>query len=236
MEASQALILAGGLGTRLRSAVSGLPKVLAPVGGRPFIDYLLLQLRGNGIQEVTLCVGYKAELVRAHVGDGRAWDLSVRYSHEEQQLGTAGALRLALDGLDDGPFVVMNGDSFFDVPLSALRQKHARSGAWGTLALATGAGARYGRVEIDAAGQILAFHEKGPHASGHFNGGVYVLDRSVISMIAPGTAISLEREVFPALVGRLHGEVFEGFFVDIGVPDDFQRMNDDPTPIQRALA
>lgn len=239
MEATQALILAGGLGTRLRSVVSGLPKVLAPVGGRPFLDYLLLQLRKGGIHEVTLCVGYKAELVRAHVGDGRPWDLSVTYSNEDQPLGTGGALRLAVDSLGDGPFVVMNGDSFFDVPLRGLRETHAQSGAAGTLALAIGAGERYGAVEMDPAGRITAFREKGSRAGAAgdtFNGGVYVLDRSVLSTIAPGTAVSLERDVFPTLAGRLRGEVFESFFVDIGVPDDFQRTNDDPTPIQRAVA
>ncbi len=236
MEATQALILAGGLGTRLRSVVSELPKVLAPVGGHPFLDYLLLQLRRDGIREVVLCVGYKAELVRAHVGNGDRWELSARYSQEDQPLGTGGALRLALDKLGDGPVVVMNGDSFFDVPLRELRERHAQTGAVGTLALASGAGDRYGAVELDGAGRILAFREKGPRGDGLFNGGVYVLDRSVISAIVPGVATSLERDVFPALGGRLHGEAFDRFFVDIGVPEDFERMNDDPTPIQRALA
>jgi NDP-sugar pyrophosphorylase family protein len=236
MEASQALILAGGLGTRLRSVVSGLPKVLAPVGGRPFLDYLLLQLRKDGICEVTLCVGYKSELVRAHVGDGGSWDLSVRYSHEDRPLGTGGALRLALDALGDGPFIVMNGDTFFDISLRELWEKHGQSAALGTLALATGAGERYAAVEVDDAGRILTFHGKGPHASDTFNGGIYVLDRSIVSTIATGTAVSLERDIFPSLVGSLHGEVFDRFFVDIGVPDDFQRTNDDPTPILRALS
>ena len=234
----QAVILAGGLGTRLRAVLPGLPKALAPVAGRPFVEYLLLQLRRHHVADVVLAVGYRAELVERHVGDGSSWGVRARYSREAEPLGTGGALKRAAMLLDGSTFLVMNGDSFFDVPLHDLVARHREAGALGTLALVErpALGDRYGAVETDDAGRVVAFREKGPPTRrGGVNGGVYALEPEVLSAIPDGRPVSLEREVFPALAGRLHGRPYDGYFIDIGVPDDLARIRDDPSPLEQAV-
>jgi len=220
-------ILAGGLGKRLRAELDGRPKSLAPVAGRPFLDYLLAWLRATGFHEVILCVGHKRRQIRRRYARGHNSGLRIVYSIEKRTLGTAGAVRHAARLIRHGTFLVVNGDSFFDVDPAALIAFHRRRRALVTMALAPApGGARYGTVRAAHSGKILKFVEKETARSRHswINAGVYVFDRSVVSRIPAGREVSLEREVFPRLIGeRFYGYPARGYFIDIGMPEDFAR-------------
>jgi D-glycero-alpha-D-manno-heptose 1-phosphate guanylyltransferase len=229
-----ALILAGGLGTRLRTAYAAGPKSLAPVGGRPFLDYLLSWLQTEGVEDVVLCVGYKRSQIRKHVGSGRKWGMRVRYSVEQKLLGTGGAVKKAGRMIGGTRVFVVNGDTFLAVNLREMSAFHRNRKGWGTLAAAKVADARrFGALRLDPTGQITAFEEKsvgsargrGAHPRRRINGGVYLVEKKLLSEIPARGPVSLEREVFARLVGngRLFGFVTDGYFLDIGVPDDFRR-------------
>jgi D-glycero-alpha-D-manno-heptose 1-phosphate guanylyltransferase len=229
-----ALILAGGLGKRLRSAYSSGPKALAPVGTRPFLDYLLYWLRGEGVQEVILCVGYKRSSIQRHVGTGHKWGLRVRYSIERKLLGTAGALKKAGVMLGSNRAFVINGDTFLDVNLGEMIAYHRDRKAWATLAVAKVADARrFGTLRLDSRGRVTSFVEKSASDTDEalacsrlqINGGVYLFEKKLLGRIPARRQVSLENEVFPLLLQkkRLFGFVTDGFFLDIGVPDDFRR-------------
>jgi D-glycero-alpha-D-manno-heptose 1-phosphate guanylyltransferase len=231
---SRACVLAGGLGLRLRSIVEDVPKVLAPVAGRPFLDYILRQLVDQGIRRVTLCTGYRSDAVESFAGTGARWGMELSYSAESKPLGTAGAIAAAWRSLNDERLLVVNGDSYFDVPLDVLWAQHEASGATATIAVRrTTDAARYGTVEIGRDGVVTAFREKGADASGWMNGGIYVLQRAALDGIDPNESASLEQDVFPRLAagsdragGRtLHAVPFEGRFIDIGVPADYRRAD-----------
>lgn len=230
----QALILAGGAGTRLRPVLANLNKPMAPIAGRPFLEYLLLQLKEQGIDEVTLCVGYKAELIQAYFGTGGRWGLRVSYSYETDFRGTAGALRLAKNLIHEDDFFVLNGDSLFDIELCALLRYYRSRKATATLALARiGDMRRYGAVDINEAGQITSFSEKrAGNTGGLINGGVYVFARRMLDFIPEGQMVSLEQEILPNLIGRdLYGLPLNGYFVDIGAPDDYTKLCSAPAPL-----
>jgi len=234
----QALILAGGAGTRLRPVLAELNKPMAPVAGRPFLEYLLLQLKKYGIDEVTLCVGYKADLIQSYVGTGDRWGIQVNYSYETDFLGTAGALKLAEDHIHDEDFFVMNGDSLFDIELRTLMDYHRAMEATATLALAyVNDTQRYGAVGINEAGRIVSFREKREgNKEGLINGGVYVLARKVLDIIPGGQPVSLEQDILPRLIGQdLYGLSLRGYFVDIGVPADYMGLRSKPTPLLAAV-
>jgi len=232
-----AVILCGGLGTRLRPVVPDRPKGLALVGGRPFLEYLFGWLRGAGIHDLILCTGYASEAIREHFGTGGPCGLSLRYSEEAVPLGTGGALRGAEHLISKGTFLVLNGDSIVDVDLERLLIDHLRrkSAATMTLALAPQP-ERYGQVSIGEQQEVLAFAEKeaagasGPaRASRYINGGVYAFQREALALIPPAPpAVSLERSVLPRLIGNgLRGFRSEGYFIDIGVPEDFRRAQEE---------
>jgi D-glycero-alpha-D-manno-heptose 1-phosphate guanylyltransferase len=224
LENVTAVILAGGLGTRLREVVADRPKVLAEVNGRPFLACLLDRLADGGIGRVVLCTGYMAEMISDAFGNGyRGMDLL--YSREEEPLGTGGALRLALPQITSDPVLVMNGDSFCDADLGLFARQHHESGARASLVLAKVADvARYGVVDSDPSGAISSFQEKGSRTgAGMINAGIYLLASSVIAAIPEQQMISLEREVFPPLIGHgLYGFLHKSRFIDIGIPSDYQ--------------
>ncbi|HMB93038.1 MAG TPA: nucleotidyltransferase family protein [Rhodothermales bacterium] len=228
-----AVILCGGLGTRLRGVVDDRPKVLAPVAGEPFLGYLLDHLQGQGISDIVLSTGHLGELVEDYVGSGDRWGVRVRCVREPEPLGTGGALRFVADALDvQEPFLVLNGDTFFSDALSQLVDFHAmRPEAQATLALVeVMQAARYGTVEADPkTGTVTAFLEKQPGRAGSawINAGVYVLDPSLLSTIPPGRNVSLERDVFPRRIGRgLYACPFpDATFLDIGTPEDYARAS-----------
>ena len=235
---TQALILAGGAGTRLRPVVAELNKPMAPIADRPFLEYLLLQLKKHGVEEVTLCVGYKADLIQSYFDAGDRWGVRLSYSHETDFLGTGGAIKRAESFIGAESFIVMNGDSLFDSDLHALMRYHRETNALATLALAQVEDSqRYGVVDVDASGHIVSFVEKGKgRAQGLINAGVYVFARAVLDLIPDGQTVSLERDILPRLIGRgLYGLPSHGYFVDIGVPDDYLGLRSSPSRLLSAV-
>jgi NDP-sugar pyrophosphorylase family protein len=212
----QAAVLVGGLGTRLGALTDETPKPLLPVGGRPFLKWLIDILRHAGAREILLLAGRHAgAVVEAFAADADVYVLT-----EPTPLGTGGALRHALGRLAP-EFLLLNGDSLFDCDLRALAAAEC-DGA--VLALREVADAsRYGSVEFDH-GFVRRFFE-GASGPGLINAGVAKIDRRVIAELAAGQPISIEREVYPQLAaaGRLGGRLFDGDFIDIGTPDDFER-------------
>ena len=225
----QALILAGGQGTRLRPLTLTRPKPVVPLAGRPFLTLMLDWLARHGVEEAILSCGFLADEVRRVLGD-RHGEVALRYVLEDEPLGTAGPVRLALDeGRIVERVLVLNGDVLTDFDLSAQVDAHARTGAAATLALvAVEDTTSYGLVPTGPGGEVEAFLEKGEaagaeeryRATNRVNAGAYVLERSVVERVPPGRAVSFEREVFPALVGEgLFGHPVEGYWVDIGTPE-----------------
>ncbi|HKO07885.1 MAG TPA: nucleotidyltransferase family protein [Alphaproteobacteria bacterium] len=227
LEGLDVLVLAGGLGLRMREALDGGPKLLAPVAGRPFLAYLLDWLAGFGARRIVFALGYGAEAVLDHLAQVQRPGLVLESVVEPQPLGTAGAIRFARSRLSSDPVLVANGDSFVDADLSELVERHRKAGALGTLLCTEVEDAgRYGRVVIDAAGRIAGFVEKGAsHLGGTMiSAGVYLFSRRLLDEIAAGTAASLERDVFERLpAGSLAALAGRYRFIDIGTPESFAR-------------
>jgi D-glycero-alpha-D-manno-heptose 1-phosphate guanylyltransferase len=227
LRACPVLVLVGGLGTRLRSAYADGPKALAPIEGKPFLAYLLKQLADGGLTRVVLCVGYRADQIEQWLGDGKRLGLDVRYSREDEPMGTAGALGLAYSRYARGERILaMNGDSILQLSLAAMWDAHTNRGAEATIALAhVPDTSRYGSVEVDEEGWVTSFHEKsGEPGPGFINGGVYLFEPFVMDTILDGQCRSLEREVLPAQLSRgLLAFKSEGYFIDIGIPQDLTR-------------
>ena len=223
MVAVTAAILAGGLGTRLRSVVRDRPKVLAEIRGQPFLRYLLDQLAAAGVQDIVICTGYLGEQVRATFGDSLG-NMRLVYSQESSPLGTAGTLRLALPLFKSGSVLVMNGDSFCDVDLCFFWDWHLQHEAHASMVLVEAADVgQFGSVEVNHAGKVIGFQEKNvTNRAGWINAGVYLIESCLIDTIPKVGAVSLERTMFPAWVGRgLYGYQSEGKFLDIGTPENY---------------
>jgi NDP-sugar pyrophosphorylase family protein len=217
-------ILAGGLGTRLRTVVSNRPKALAEVGGCPFVTYLLCQLEYYGFRTVILCIGYLGEQVEDALGE-RYGSLRLSYSQEDTPLGTGGSLRLALPLLRSGPVLVMNGDSFCDVDLRDFLRRHEEHRGFGSIVLAEVPDtSRFGRVRIEPDNRVTSFVEKDKDHAGNaglVNAGVYLFNAfpGVPGDIRPA---SLEKDLLPAWIGSgLYGYVARGVFIDIGTPETY---------------
>jgi dTDP-glucose pyrophosphorylase/histidinol phosphatase-like enzyme len=221
----QAVILAGGKGTRLGAITRKVPKPMLPIAGRPFLDYLLEMVERHGYEDILLLGGYLGEVLEAAYDGRRIGGATIRVMREMVPLGTAGALTVARDAL--GPrILMMNGDAFFDINLRALEQASHRSGAMATLALrSVENAARYGRV-VEEQGKVIAFLEKDASRGGPglINGGIYVLKREILDLVS-ALPCSLEQDVFPALVdrGEIRGQEFDGYFLDIGLPETLEQ-------------
>jgi mannose-1-phosphate guanylyltransferase len=221
----QALVLAGGEGTRLRPLTLTVPKPAMPLAGRPFLTFMLDWLAAHGVTESILSCGYRSDGVRRVLGD--IYDgMRLRYVIEEEPLGTAGPVRLAADeGVLADRFLVLNGDTLTDFDLSAEIEQHERTGAQGTLALyGVEDTASYGVVPTDGEGRVVEFLEKVEDPpTNRINAGAYVLEASVAERIEPGRSVSFEREVFPAMAaeGVLYGYMAEGYWIDIGTPERY---------------
>lgn len=226
----QAVILAGGKGTRLGAITRKVPKPMLPIAdGLPFLDYLLEMVERHGYSDIILLGGYLGEVLEAAYNGRRIGGATIRVLREQVPLGTAGALTVAREKLDPR-FLMMNGDAFFDINLRALEQASRQSGAMATLALrSVPDAARYGRV-IEDAGKVVAFLEKDPNRPGPgiINGGVYVLKREILDFVL-SLPCSLEQDVFPALVerGEIRGLTFGGYFLDIGLPETLEQGHRD---------
>jgi mannose-1-phosphate guanylyltransferase len=224
----QALILAGGEGTRLRPLTYTVPKPVLPLAGRPHIAYVIDWLVRHGVDDVVVSCGFLAEGMRrtlADLGQG----VEIHYAEEPDARGTAGAVRFAEDMLGDR-FLVLNGDILCDLDLTALIEQHERTGARATIALYPVSDPRgYGLVHRREHGEITEFLEKPKPDqidTDEINAGAYLLERSVLDLIPPGQAVSIERETFPQLIGEgLYGIRLEGYWIDIGTPDRFLEAN-----------
>ena len=226
----QALVLAGGEGTRLRPLTYTVPKPVLPLAGRPHVAYVIDWLQRHGVDDVVVSCGFLAEGMRKAVAELEP-GVEIRYAEEPDPRGTAGAIRFAEEMLGDR-FLVLNGDVLCDLDLTALIAQHQRTGARATIALhpapdPTG----YGLVHRREDGEITEFLEKPEPGedgidSDEINAGAYLLERSVLDRIPPDRAVSIEREVFPQLIGDgLYGIRLEGYWIDIGTPERFLEAN-----------
>ncbi len=217
------VILAGGLGTRLRSVIPDHPKVLAPIHGRPFITILLDQLRAVGINRIILCTGYKARIVRDRIGE-KYKNVNILYSEESQPLGTGGAIKLAQEKISSEIFVVMNGDSYVNAKLSRFFNWFESSRHTAAIFLTKVDNIkRYGHVVTSKNGKIKKFIEKESSSGpGWINAGVYLLNKKLFKLMPETESFSLEKDFFPSLIGRdLFGYLHETEFIDIGIPKSF---------------
>lgn len=221
-----AILLVGGKGTRLRSAIPTTPKPLASVGNKSFLQLLVQQLRHQGFRQLVMCTGYLADQIESEFGDGSGLDVQIQYSKETQPLGTAGAVKLAERHLGQvSEFLVMNGDSFLEVDLRQLIQFHREHGGLVSLAVVRVEDpSRYGTVQLDTELKVTGFQEKArSNRPGMVNGGVYVFDSSVLKYIPDGP-VSLEKDVFPRLLNKgVYALEQHGMFIDIGTPENYAK-------------
>jgi D-glycero-alpha-D-manno-heptose 1-phosphate guanylyltransferase len=220
----EAIVLAGGLGTRLASRLQGLPKPMAPVAGRPFLEILLTQLRRSGCTRVLLSVGHRHQVIQEHFG--AAFDgMKVDYVAESAPLGTGGAIRLALAGVREESVLVLNGDTFLDADYAEMMRYHAVEDAAVTIAVVSRDDvSRYGGVTLEGR-RIVGFEEKGRSGPGWISAGTYVLARNLAWPAALAEKFSIEFDFFVPEVARLRPAAFkvEGYFLDIGIPEDYDR-------------
>jgi NDP-sugar pyrophosphorylase family protein len=218
-----AFVLCGGLGTRLRPVVNDLPKALAPVGGTPFISYLLRYLENFDVRDVVLCTGYGAGQLEAYCGDGSRWNTRIRYSVEALPLGTGGALKNAEQFVGRDPLLVLNGDSFVCADLGALRSYHSASSSRLTMVVSEVPDqSRFGGVRIASDGAVEGFIEKGSAGAGWVNAGIYLMDPAIVAEMPAGREVSLEREILPRLVSNgMFAMKTVGAFIDIGTPASY---------------
>lgn len=227
----EAVILAGGFGTRLRPVISDLPKPLAPVNGQPFLHYLILHLKKHGIEKAVLSVGYMAEKIEAHFGKNYL-GIQIEYAYENEPLGTGGGIRLGMEKCSGAHILAMNGDSFFDYSLSLLSEKHLGGSADITIALRKVQDAsRYGTVELDG-NRVISFREKSPEVTGRalINSGVYAIrKKTFMGLTAANEAFSIERDFFARYADKLwiQGVGSDDYFIDIGIPEDYERAQED---------
>ena len=221
-----AVLLVGGIGTRLQPVLPVTPKPLAPIGDAPFLQLLVRQLRSQGIRRLVMCTGHLADQVEKEFGDGHQWDVAITYSKESHPLGTAGAVKLAERYLSGDPdFLVMNGDSFLELDFRELIRFHRGHNGLISMAVRRVPDAkRYGTVQLDGHNRVVAFREKmGTPVPGIVNGGVYVFKRAMLQYIPDGSA-SLEKDVFPLLLEHgVYALEQQGMFIDIGTPEDYAR-------------
>ena len=220
----EAIILAGGKGTRLKRVLDDCPKPMAIIGGKPFIEWILLMLRRQGIQRVVMCTGHLSETVESYFGDGRSIGMEVAFAGDPFPLGTGGAVRNALGKTRSNHILVLNGDSYLRVNISNFLKTHLACNARASISLVQVEDSRrYGSVKVNKDRKVLAFLEKSPRKQpGLINAGIYLLERNVVKEIPEGKMISLEREIFPDLIGKgLYGVLCSGSFIDIGTPESF---------------
>ncbi|HXG24964.1 MAG TPA: NDP-sugar synthase [Chthonomonadales bacterium] len=237
------IIIAGGFGTRLAPLTYYRPKHLLPVANRPFLEYQVALLKRHGIDEIIFATNYFAEMIEAHLGDGSRFGVTMHYALEEQPLGTAGAIRNAAALFPGEAVLVLNGDILTDFDLAGVIAFHRKQGAIATIALrAVERPHAFGVLDTDAEGRVRAWHEpteeekkrvaqyNGPPTGGsdYINAGIYVLEPEAIACIPVGRAVSIEREIYPALIAEdapVFGIAPEGYWMDIGRPEQYLAAN-----------
>jgi D-glycero-alpha-D-manno-heptose 1-phosphate guanylyltransferase len=226
-----AVILAGGFGTRLQSVVSNIPKPMAPINDLPFLHYQLNYLKHFGIKNVIFSVGYLAENIKNYFGNNFN-ELEIEYVLEKTPLGTGGGIRLALQQSEENLVLVLNGDSFFDINLNQFYNYHINEDAQISLALReVDDASRYGTIVKNEHNTIISFQEKNNLSQpGIINGGVYIIDSSLYLKHTPAEKnFSIEKDFFEKQLSNLSikGFQFNGYFIDIGIPEDYQKAQHD---------
>lgn len=222
MRGVEVIILAGGLGTRLRSAIGEVPKPMAPVDGKPFLHYQLLWLESYGVDKVVLSIGYKAGMITDHFGQ-KFNGISIEYAIEKEPLGTGGAILYAMRKTGGDRVLIVNGDTWFPVDIGRLVEEHESAAARLTIALKKMTNfSRYGTVELEG-NRIVGFREKQEMSVGLINGGIYLMNRSFVENSVNMKKFSFEKDILEKRVetGAIAGVVFDVPFIDIGVPGDY---------------
>ncbi|MFN8243459.1 MAG: nucleotidyltransferase family protein [Ferruginibacter sp.] len=222
---TEAIILAGGLGTRLRSVVADIPKCMAPVAGNPFLYYVLEQLRGQGVDKFIFSLGYKHEQIEAWLNETYPLLFS-QVAIEQEPLGTGGAIRLAASLASEKDVLVLNGDTLFSLDVQQLSRFHQHNKAACTLSLKPMQQFdRYGVVELDATARVSSFHEKKYYETGLINAGVYALNVAEFLQQPLPEKFSFEKDYLEKNFGQgnIFGLVQDAYFIDIGIPEDYER-------------
>ena len=226
-----AIILAGGMGTRLKTIISDLPKPMAPIMNVPFLTYQLNYLKHFGIKKVIFSVGYLSEKIIAHYNQSFE-NINIEYSIEKNPLGTGGGIRMAMSNLNEDLVLILNGDSFFDLNLEQFYNLHLEQKAEFSLALRyVNRSERYGNIEFNSSNQITSFIEKNQlNQSGYINAGVYILSKKLyLQNTKPDINFSIEKDFFEKQLNQLiiKGFEFKDYFIDIGIPEDYLKAQDD---------
>ncbi len=229
----KAVILVGGLGTRLRPLTINTPKAMVPVLNTPFLEYVIRRLRQHNVREVVLALSHLAQPIEDYFGIGSRWGIRLNYVFEETPLGTAGAVKNAENFLDE-TFLVLNGDIFTDLDLTAMMDFHSKSRSKATIALTpVDDPTSYGLIETDAKGRVTRFLEKPSWkqvTTNMINAGTYILEPDVMSHVPPQTKFSFEREVFPHLLEQrepIYAYPSSCYWMDIGTPEKYHQLNQD---------
>ena len=217
----EAIILAGGLGTRLKPCIENLPKPLAPINGKPFLRYLLDYLYVNGVHRAIISTGYKAETVEEFIGRSHR-GMTVEYCREESPLGTGGAIKKALGMCRENCVAVINGDTYFDVDLTEMKKFHDASGCRLSLAAKWIDNAENSGLLEHENGVLCRFHEKGIMSAGLINGGIYFIDKHTLDGIAE-EKFSFEKQVLEAAYCPVAVFESDGYFIDIGIPENYRK-------------
>lgn len=232
----EAILLCGGLGTRLRSVVSDRPKPMADIAGKPFLHYLVKMLSESGVKHLIFALGYMGEQIEAYFQSGEEYGLSISYSYEDSPLGTGGAIRNALSKVSGENVLVLNADTYFHTNYESLLREQLKNKAAMTIASRKIEDiSRYGAILKDESGRILRWNEKMSSDQvetprpGEINGGIYVMQKSLIEKIPEGKQ-SLENDCIPAwLEDGLYLQAIpsDGYFMDIGIPEDYAQFKED---------
>ncbi len=224
---NEAIILAGGLGTRLQSVVSDVPKALAPVAGHPFLYFILKKMKQQKVERLIFSLGFKHEMVEEYLWEWKD-DFDMAFAIEEEPLGTGGGIRHAAFSVNGEKCLVLNADTFFDVDMANLHQQHVSSNADLTMALKPMKNfQRYGIVLLDENKNIVGFKEKQFTPEGLINGGVYLMNKNILTDFIFPEKFSFEKDFLETHLNLLHfqGFISDTYFIDIGVPADFERAN-----------
>jgi len=229
----KAVILVGGLGTRLRPLTLHTPKSMVPVLNVPFLEHVLRRLSGCGVHEVVLALSHLAPSVESYLGNGQFLNMDIKYALEPSPLGTAGAARNALGHIND-TCIIMNGDIFTDLDVLAMKKHHDLCRSKVTIALTKVSNpCAYGLVETESSSRVRRFLEKPPPhevTTDAINAGTYIIEPEVLSAIPPDTVVSFERDVFPSLLGRsepMYAYLDNSYWIDIGTPSKYKQLNAD---------
>lgn len=218
----EAIVLAGGFGTRLQSVVKDVPKPMADINGKPFLEYILTYLANNGVKKIILSVGYKKEIIENYFGNSYK-KMEIVYSKEDEPLGTGGAIKKALNFCESENILVLNGDTFFEVNLQTLMKEHQKTDADVTISLKKMYNFdRYGKVIVEK-NRVISFTEKEFSSSGLINGGVYIIRKDILDNTED--KFSFEQDFLEKKISSLNisSYIDEAYFIDIGIPQDYQK-------------